>query len=212
MQQHAEIGGPVEPRFGARVKHVLDVGDEVGKNMRAAAREAFQLEDAATRRLEEQIVFEETGVDRLFEEERIILHIAVSVDDRDTFLVEGSGPWIGVVNRKQRLPAHVAVDRERVRNRSRTAEEGIDGKGRISRCRKREIALTDGIRDLEEIPRLAVLQRNQTLVLEALEIDEGDVLDLPSICGGVHRAAALVDEDVAAAAEITGQPRLEGAP
>ena len=77
---------------------------------------------------------------------------------------------------------------------------------------KREIALTDGIRDLEGIPSLAVLQRDQTLVLEALEIDEGDVLDLPSVCGGVHRAATLVGEDVVAAAEITGQPRLEGAP
>ena len=212
MQQHAEIGGPVEPRFGARLKHVLEVGDEVGKDMRPAARQAFQLEDAASRRLEEQIVFEETGVDRLFEVERIILHIAVRVDDRDALLVEGSGSVIGVVNRKQRLPADIAIDRERIRNRSRTAEEGVDGKRRISRCRKSEIALTDGIRDLEGIPSLAVLQRNQTLVLEALEIDEGDVLDLPSICGGVHSAAALVDEDVAAAAEITGQPRLEGAP
>ena len=40
----------------------------------------------------------------------------------------------------------------------------------------------------------------EAIPLAGLAIDarEGDVLDLPSIRGGVHRAATLVDEDVAA--------------
>ena len=58
---------------------------------------------------------------------------------------------------------------------------------------------------------MPVLQRDETLVLEALQFHELAEFDHFRIGGGEHRAALLVAEQVRAVAEIAGQLGLEHA-
>src|SRR5689334_4644845 len=147
----------------------LDLGQQQG----VRAQEALELENAASGRWVEQVVIEESGVDRLIEEEFVALGIAVDVDDRDTLLIEGAGSTIDVVDLDQRLSGHITVDREAIGGGTRLSEKRVDGKGRVARRDELQVASTHSVRDLETISDLIVLKSDEALILEALEIDEG---------------------------------------
>ena len=128
VEEHAQVGGAVEPGVRASMPHVLSRGDELRQDEGAFAQKALQFEDATSRGREEQVVVEQAGVDRLREGKRITLDIAVDVNDGDARLVEYAGPDIGVIDVNQCLAAHVAVDGKGVGLGSRTSEKGIDSK------------------------------------------------------------------------------------
>ena len=87
VQQHAQIRGAVEPGLGADVKDVLHGRDEMRQMVRAAAAgKAPQLEIAASRRHEEEIVVDEARIDRLRQEEGIAVDVAVHIDNGNALL------------------------------------------------------------------------------------------------------------------------------
>lgn len=190
---------------------VLRGGGELRQHEGARAEERAQLEDAAARRPEKQIVVEEAGVDRLRQEERVGLHVAIGEHHRDAARIEHAGSEIEIVDRKRGPARDIAVDDEIVRLRARPAEESVDGEPRVAGRHEREVAGADRVGNLEHIAHLAVLERDQALVLEALELHEGTRLLHPGVRRGKHRAARLVAEPVRAPAEIAGQLRLEHA-
>jgi hypothetical protein len=191
------------------VPHVLHRCLELRQHEGACPEEASELEDAASRGPEEQVVIEEAGVDRLRQEEGVALHVAADINHRNAVGVEHAGPSVGVVHLDLGLARDIAVDDENIRLRPRLAQEGID----------RELGLAGGVEgnaaveeidgavavlahrrrrvgDAEHIADATVLQRDQALVVEALEIDEGARLDSLGIGGGKHGAALLVHEHV----------------
>lgn len=85
----------------------------------ARPRNGPELEDAASRRLEEEVVSKKAGVDRLLEEEGVLFHRAVDKYHRDAFLVGGTGAGIGVVHVEARAAPRVALDDESVRRGAR---------------------------------------------------------------------------------------------
>src|SRR6266508_3326167 len=106
---------------------ILARGDELRQHESPWADKAPELEDAAARRPEEQIVIEEAGIDRVAEEELIALwRRAVHKDDRDAFLVEHAGPGVGVVHLDLGGAGYGPIDDELVSGRIRPTEEGID--------------------------------------------------------------------------------------
>ena len=196
--------------------HVLRRSDQLRQHEGLSTQEALKLEDAASGRLEEQVVIEEAGVDRLRKEEGVGLHVvAVGIDHGDAFGVEHPEPRVGVVHLHAGLAADIAVDDESVSRRAGPAQKRVDGKRRARRSDEGEVSLSDRVGDLELIAHLPILHGDQPGILEPLEIDERAVLLGVRVGGGQHRAALLVAEQILAPGarrvEIAGKLRLEHA-
>jgi hypothetical protein len=63
-----------------------------------STQEASEFEHPASRRPEEQVVIEESGVDRVLEEELVAACVAADIDDRNPLLVEHPEALVGVVH------------------------------------------------------------------------------------------------------------------
>ena len=83
--------------------------------------------------------------------------------------VIGAAVRIGVVDGQLRLAAHIAVDDEIVCGRAGLAEKGIDSERRAAVRIEFEARSRHG----EDVAHAVVHRRDQTRILEALEIDEG---------------------------------------
>ena len=118
-------------------------------------------------------------------------------------LVVSAAAGIGVVDGQLRLAAHIAVDDEIVGGRPGLAEKGVHGKRRAAVRVEMEARARHG----ENVAHAAVDGRDETRVLEALEIDERRL----GAARGHRMHDAFVGEQIVAAAEIAGQPRLEDA-
>jgi hypothetical protein len=70
--------------------------------------------------------------DRIGEEEGVALDVAIGKHDGDAGRVEHTGAAIGVVHFDLGLAANISVDSEGIGDRTRPAEEAIDGKGGAS--------------------------------------------------------------------------------
>jgi hypothetical protein len=93
---------------------VLARGDELRQHEGPLAEEAPQLEHAAPRRPEEQIVIEEAGIDGIAQEELVAMHVPIHDDDRNAGRIEHAGAGVGVVHLDLGLARHIAVDDEGV--------------------------------------------------------------------------------------------------
>ena len=179
----------------------------------ARTRIALQAPEARACRREEQIVIEEARVDRLRERERVrVRRRAGHGDHADAARIEHTESRVGVVHRHRGDARNIAFDDEHVgRGVVRSAEEGIDCQHRVAGGHEVEIGAARRVGDGELIVRRAIHQRDQPLVLEALQVLKRAHFPHGAAGRRQHRAAVLVAEEIGTAAEEARLLRLEHA-
>lgn len=143
---------------------VLRRRHELRQQISAAAGEAAQFPEAASRGGKEQIVIEEAGIDGLVQ----LKGVRVGRGPGDGHhaharRIEHAGPVIRIDDLDRGDARHVALDGEGIGPRTRPAEKSVDRQPRIAGGHEVEIGAARRVGDREAVARSVVHQGDQPL-------------------------------------------------
>lgn len=191
------------------MERVVGHRDQVRQDVAAAAGVVLQLEEAAARRFEEQIVLEEAGVDRQADKEVGLVHAAFDEHHGNAHGIEPRRRRVGVVHGDAGAAGRGAVDDQQVGGRAGPAEKRIDRQRGVAGAVEPETSAARRFGEVEYVIGTAIDHGDQPLVLEPLEADEIGPLAIVELGCRAKRAARSVEEQIAPAAEIAGLPGVE---